>query len=355
MTKTYRVFGLTGALALAACGSSSSPPSTAEAYCQAVLAAEVSRLSRCVAYDVPVSTLEAVFDCQTVGEAEAAGRISYDPSAIAPCLDGLRSLSCNLLWDDGEGAFQTLYTTCMAPLTPRVAEGDPCYSQLGYECASHYCPYASPDACWSGSTCGAPAGLGESCLEVACAPDLACQAGTCVARPAIQVVGRDEPCTAAGVYCADSLYCAAGACVDRKPADAGCSDSVECDAGLYCELTCTAFLHQGDDCTTGRCGSGLWCNADERCAPYPRLGDACSTPRALTAGPRLERSAPCWEGWCDTGEPDPTCKPFLAPGGPCSLAPERAFFECGPGYACYETTVSTSTGYCGRSYCPGID
>ncbi len=366
MKKTIRTALLAGlAGVFAGCNSSGgSGPENAQDFCQQAIRLETAKAEYCDARFYDPYIVQAFIDCTTFQESQDAGRVVFDRAQASACLAALEEMSCVEYMMVDIGSFAGLPAECRAAMAPQVATGDPCYSELGYEC-SGYCEMGSVETCFAGGTCRDYVNLDGDCsADQRCGPGLRCNGSVCEEAPTLAVLGEGGDCSASNTICDDPYHCCrdaaectVGTCVARKTADTGCLTEDECQLGLQCRstggpTTCAALLPEGAECSGGDCAQGLYCNAEYRCARNPRLGEACAEPVS-------EDLVWCEDSWCDSSGDEPTCREFLEPGQPCMWngepeeSQEEIFRSCGPGYFCVPTILGPPYGTCARLYCMG--
>ena len=185
-------------------------------------------------FDLDNPSLEAAVD---------AGKIHYDSSAAANCIDALDSLACDLADQDANAL-----AACDDVLTGTRKIGAAC--AFDAECVTERC--VIPD-----------------CTD-------ACCQGTCEEPRVLPGVG--EPCSS---FCADDLYCG----FDQKchvplPEGAQCNTYEICAEPLYCSYnsrTCRVRPARGEPCD-GTCATeGDVCGSDGHCVQAATGGDPCIT------------------------------------------------------------------------------
>ena len=120
----------------------------------------------------------------------AVGRMRYDGSAAAACLDEMARASCVEFWQGNPSP------SCAEVFVPLVAEGGSCGT--GYDCTTTYCASAT-------QTCARLPGEGESC-------EYPCQLG---------------------------LFCGPGRlCTLQKPDGEACTEAVECVSWICSNNMC---------------------------------------------------------------------------------------------------------------------
>jgi hypothetical protein len=359
MKKTIRTALLAGLAAVfAGCNSSGgSGPENAQDFCQQAIQLETAKAEYCDARFYDPYIVQAFIDCTTFQESQDAGRVAFDRAQASACLAALEEMSCVEYMMVDIGSFAGLPAECRAAMAPRVATGDPCYSQLGYEC-SGYCDMDSGEGCFIGGTCRDYVAFDGDCsADQRCGPGLRCNGSVCEDAPVVAVLGEGGDCSVEYTICDDPYYCCenaaectVGTCVARKTAGADCLQESECLHGLQCRSTggpptCEALLAEGAECTGGDCAQGLYCDAGYHCARHPRLGESCAEPES-------EDLVWCEDSWCDGSGETPTCAAFLEPGAPCMVDSAEEFFRsCGPGLYCVPTFAGPPYGTCGRLYC----
>jgi len=140
-----------------------------------------------------------------------------------------------------------------------------------------------------------------------------------------------------GVECASTLCnvddaTGCGTCAETSPIGGACNTTIDCVGGAFCNDAdmCQAFLQEGDDCSVGACGNGLYCDyaGTSLCTAYADIGESCA-------------NAECGENLsCNEGLADPVCEPPLGEGDVCNPADANS---CGgyvvyTGLACIEGT-----------------
>ena len=144
-----------------------------------------------------VSTNSALFDVlsASIMEGQSKNRLSYDATKMGMCMDALKALTCDV-WQMGL-SMSSQPAVCLAAITPKVAAGGACESDL--ECTTAHCEGA--DSSTTPPTDGACTTLpaaGGSCASVDCADGLHCDGtnNTCVANtPGGQACTSDDQCT----------------------------------------------------------------------------------------------------------------------------------------------------------------
>jgi hypothetical protein len=214
----------------------------------------------------------------------SAGTLTYDGNQAAECYAFFDQLTC-----DGLAAGTPL--ACSEVFQGRVADGGAC--TFDAECgAISECIGAS------GATCGVCTHvpqLGESCAMTPCPEVLFCDdTQVCVSR-----VGAGSACNTTNSACATPASCigattgsTAGTCTVVDTASVACSRLV-CPMGQLCTFdghaascraprtdgTCDPQAFGGSDCSS----STLCDAATMHCAPFPTLGQPCTTACAAPA------------------------------------------------------------------------
>ncbi len=341
---------------LSGCGSdspASTAPASALAMCQGVGTAFVAKVSACGMVGLPLSILEALLalelDCQSFQEAQAAGRVAFDPATAKACLDTINGSTCSALFT--ESGF--LPAPCFNAVAPRVAAGGACYNRLGIECVAGFCDFTATTACTTGGTCVTSATLGQNCTSpMRCAPGLICGATNfCETRPTTIILAAGGNCGALYTACADGLFCDSSVtprlCAARKIVGAACTSSNNCAASLRCDPVtslCATQARVGEACVPARlaCAGEAYCSAANTCVASPGLGEVCT--------PVAGEMVFCQDSWCLPSTPSAVtrrCAPYAAPGAACSTSNQ---LQCGFGYNCNAVGAGPA-GTCGRAYC----
>lgn len=190
------------------------------------------------------------------------GRLSYDGTEAARCRALSASIKCSELL--GEEVM-----SCMiSPFNGLEKEEEPCHYTLKVACMSGlYCEHENS----SSGICRRIPGLDEACT-VKCKTGLLCHRGS---KTCTQPAGLNESCQQ--VACRTDLYCGGGHCVPR---------------GVV-----------GSRCTTGWIGSssctlGLGCARDKTCTPKGDVGQACTSSRTCRWGLSCDMSSNPGKGTC---------------------------------------------------------
>jgi hypothetical protein len=218
----------------------------------------------------------------------SAGRLIYEPSQLAECLDGVREMGCAVLTD-------TYPDACGDLLAGNVPEGGECVASSECE-GPAFC--AGRDAC--PSTCQALLEEGDDCLDPDdCGDDLWCIGGKCApfAQRGDACAGDSGGNCAFGLSCLGSTDTEAGTCETNATVQAGALDEACEPGGVLCEegLSCVfngldAFHCQGPAEAGGACYLGLpgqcppdqYCDVEDdvtiesTCKALPEVGDTCA-------------------------------------------------------------------------------
>jgi hypothetical protein len=266
--------------------------------------------------------LAVVDTCTKIEAAVKAGRIKYDDTQGASCIDAYAKFNCT------DAASASEPAVCEQAIGGTVSAGDTCYADL--DCSdSNFCsglggasgscsgtckaPLASGAACEDGDkcvagytctgtgsskTCGHPAATnpakkGAPCgydaktkVTTVCAPGLSCDL---VSRQCVTTVLQGATCTPGASEC--ELYTACDptttTCKEFPNAGGGCGysdgqDVIGCLGQNYCRLAAKSLV---GTCTTQN-GAGARCVSDGEC-----LSGMCGA-ATTDAGPR-ECTAPC--------------------------------------------------------------
>jgi hypothetical protein len=216
-----------------------------------------------------------VLPCDGVAKEVAEGRMAYDQTKGAACLDQIKVLACDSLIDEA--------VACADALVGRVPSGGACATDglaIFPVCAPGNICHISSNGC--GGVCKPTASPGSSCAyssttgSVTCADGSECQSNTdlCVVDAA-----EGEPCQGptAG-YCRHNLECeggtssTAGTC-RRKRTSGACTSSSDCASSYVCAgqegaKTCRKAKLPGDSCTPGlgECYPLFsWCGSQGTC------------------------------------------------------------------------------------------
>jgi len=337
--------------------------SAVESFFTQVAAAECAAQNAC-----PIGQTEAAYvraACATQASYEVAteaaelaasvdaGRMRFDPSAVAACLAGIPSApySCANSVGLDPFSFPDPLDLCPGVFAGIVADGGPCASQL--DCATGICSNgqnyhsglaATNDLVWEWGlaclgTCQPFFTLGQACGEAippgqVCAAGLWCVSGLCMAPSPPSPLGG--PCSMTCNCCAEG-YCAVnGTCMAYQtqgqpcsPSD-GCLGSICCAPGLQCSGT-------GD---AGVCATAPLPVAGEPCGPY----GSCALPLVCVGYGTLS------DGGLEAG----TCAVPHDVGGSCVPATGEGASSSGclTGLNCVNGTcqVPTSTGACVSDY-----
>ncbi len=257
MTKTRLFIALLFPLTMAACGGGASikiddlDGKVLDAICtQDVACGQFADKASCLAA-LQVSEAQIVADVK-------AGKIKYDGSAAADCLDAISGQSCNLTDQLGAGTPQS----CLDALKGAVADAGACFTDE--ECVS------------------------ANCDTSMCTGGMMCCAGTCAAAPTKIAIGGD--CSASGSRCVDDAFCkqngSAATCTAKVANGQPCTGFSDCVAGSICNLdfttgmgTCGSLPARGETCMA----DGFGCNSSEdycdsttmKCTAKVAPGGAC--------------------------------------------------------------------------------
>jgi len=133
------------------------------------------------------------FFAQTIADAKAKGRVSYDPDQMQICIDAITALSCEA-WSKGF-SLSSQPDVCNAAVVAKVEAGGGCLDDI--ECTSHSCEGEDAPA-QSDGTCAADSPLGKACADSSgCSLGFYCDLGsdTCA------------PLKRAGEHCNNALEC----------------------------------------------------------------------------------------------------------------------------------------------------
>ncbi len=332
------VGGLFVAMALVSCGDSEDgggaysnvsveemPAAIADAYCSLVEECAPQFSSLLFKEEECRTLFTRTFEDESFNSLEAAindGRVLYDSSAAAACINELKSAPCESLLDRSQ-------PSCEAALQGTVARGDEC--SVDAECegdsicvfSDNQCPGTcqgrlaageecnDDDRCQDGlicseatGRCATPAGSGEACgggVEPQCAPGMFCigeddatqEAGTCLEESTLFTSAEGSACSFAdGPLCQEGLSCVV--------------DEIDGTTPIY---RCRPKAASGGTCKFGvpdQCPKGEHCNitlaelflgtTEKNCEPLPKVGEACSPALFSNA---CEAYARCVDGTCE--------------------------------------------------------
>jgi hypothetical protein len=316
-----------------------------------------------------------------INDVTSLNTLAYDASSAGACLDAFAHSACPANGTPDPDAIPDAYrllASCPGAVTALSGLGQVCTGNA--ECTSGlFCKKGSDPSCQG--TCGPPAVLSESCVDVPCADGLACDfTATCVpaqrvgdacniacnyvpgggtwslACPSDQICpgdlwcdpasaqcangrGLGDPCgqfngdagafdapCAVNLWCSRALNAPSGVCVRPGAEGAPCDDEASaCEAGLHCA---NYVPFSGAVPTLGTCigisGAGSSCGQDADCLGglLCILGH-CSN-RVGTGGACF-RDVDCVTGLvCQTQR----CEPLLLPGAACSPRTPCRFARC---------------------------
>jgi hypothetical protein len=145
-----------------------------------------------------------------------------------------------------------------------------------------------------------------------------------------------EPCQISGSFasdCQQGLTCNGSTCVEPcadgptgPGGDVGDSCDEGCKQGLYCDgidFTCRTLPKKGQNCDSGQCEEGLFCESADPNDPTTQL--LCKAPVGM--GEACRGHNQCESGFCPAG----FCEALPGEGDSC-----RGTFVCGPGLDCVE-------------------
>jgi hypothetical protein len=271
-------------------------PMTLSAFCSAFMTANSAILARCLggAASVWATEVPAQYSCASLEAAVAAGRVTYDGSQAASCLDAYPTLSCSDLLV-GPPA-------CTGPLGGTIANAAACFTD-GDCGGADYCSGAAHGTAACQGTCAPLLAAGA-----ACSASEECVSGfTCGGNPSSPTCISDvHPLANKGESCA--------ALPPTMP-------SIQCAPGLSCELhttVCEPTVADGAACTPGQglCETFTYCDPTTMtCKAYAGSGGVCGTT------PAQETMGCLPQTWCKMQSPmDPTgvCSPLGGAQAACS-------------------------------------
>ena len=309
-----------------------------DGFCERLMAVEANFDAVCASDPLSFwssSIFSAALQCPRLKDAVAAGRVSFDDTTAAACMDAVEKALSSADCNDGstDAALQMTSSACAGVLSPKVPAGGACksFNALSFfpECsAGDYCEQGGGAQCVG--SCVPYLAAGDACDALnsgvaRCGPGLSCANQHCAA-----LAGQNEACGGPDARACDgALYCdgataaQAGSC---KPAKSGgaCQSSNECGFTLHCDASgnCTPRKGPGATCTAGahECGLLNYCNAGKCAAAAPGIGEPCG----LIEG----ENAACGAGFCDTGPfaTSGACRARKLPGEACTGTP--ALGEC---------------------------
>jgi hypothetical protein len=308
---------------------------TPDAYESAVVTALCQHYARCGAISASqVANCESLSAAQIMSsnqayspdQALAAGRISYDGTGAAACVDSFSSAGCDIKSLDTLGESGV----CVGFVRGLVATGGSCKGSG--ECQNGYCDQGVGSISGCPGTCKAFAATGGDCSAAQCAATDYCSSNVCTRYGA-----AGAPCSDL-IPCASTLVCQAGTC--QKPGGAGAACSMTfisdtCAAGLFCDrtsLTCKARLSAGSTCNSNsECNDGLLCAGTCRavadiggsCANAVCAGDAVCDPASQKCMLKGVLGADCGMSFCQIGlycNAAQKCAQRVAFGGKCDVS-----------------------------------
>lgn len=342
---------------------------------------------------------------QLFGDAELIdavmkGRLDFDATAGAGCLDAYRADACGEDADPAacDGVFTGLVgdaqncqysDECSNPDSACQPIMGTCFGACGPDlCGSVQC--GANEFCDTSDTCVALENVGETCDLGGCVDGATCNydatamSGTCVADGSVAAGGycwlssvciadhfcdfSDDTCQPykqAGESCdfgdcVDPLVCNVdfdtnmGTCITEGSVAQGqkCVDSTVCMDGLYCDIdtdTCeTADKPEGADCTfSTECAGELVCN-------FLTDSGTCAQPKSVAAGGPCGVDEVCMDGLsCDYFGTE-TCRGLGAAGDGCNDGSVSFFpVACQPGLACLTIDPNSGEGTCGALVAAG--
>jgi hypothetical protein len=228
-------------------------------------------------------------------EAVKSGRLKYDATLAAKCLEDGNALGCTL-----DQYLIEFPRKCAPVFTANVAVGGACKADI--ECIGGYCNMGA-----GVSTDGCP--------------------GTCAAYTA-----TGATCDSNDPHCAptDSCNSTSKKCVTRAASGAACGGSnPSCQTGLFCRGYVAA--------------SGTTPETPGTCGGPGKVGDACAM--------GFFGNTNCTPGlWCDDTGASPVCREHIAAGAEC----KSYYWACADGTDCIGLTLDSSTGevttpgHCGK-------
>jgi hypothetical protein len=329
-----------------------SEPATASAFCERMTEIDTAAAMQC--YGGTAADWSSFFAsamCDTLDQAVANHRVTYDRSKATACLDEMvRPFACSSSkWPDGASCVKSV-------LVPAAAVGDPC--DTAYVCPADSACWYSPgvfDSC-SVQTCQPVAVPGATC-DSWCSTELTCVANHCVANLKLgdRCGGADQALCANGLYCA--LSSPTPTC-QRRVDGGSCQHDYECFDYQYCDSTHHGHAPGGvgADCSSGPsvCGTFTACDpATHLCVAASHVGQLC--------GNIVGVPAECFGGICQMDAHqiyhcvspaadeaacanDYECSSGFCSNGKCAAAPPN------DGDACTDDWMCTS-GFCGAGVC----
>ena len=273
---------------------------------ETILAKFFQRETECFKWSSRLPAYLGISDrADSLGAAEAAGRLTYVRSQADVCAAAVSSATCAELDD---------LTACDSMVAGRVANGQPCYADE--ECANGHCTsytLSCPGTCTAfrsaGDVCGEDedCGPGKQCIF----DGLSSSRCTVVETPGAQgaACAVTSPECQPGLYCQYDPVARTSSCVPRKGLDGSCSADATCDAALACNVflhTCQERAGLGESCSTAVCGMLLTCSfsfadGSSKCAEiFPIVGESCSQNRNCLAS-YCDVSLMCAEGTVPAG------------------------------------------------------
>lgn len=209
-----------------------------------------------------------------------AGTMEFNPLKLDKCTNRIEALGCMALENE-------YIPECEEVLKGKMPIGKPC--TFDDECESDaYCQYTNPcPAQGTKGTCVIRDIAGGPCRDdKECRTGLQCFAGKCETK-----LPKGQPCTANGVSCQAGLLCGADAgsgrtCVDvatvfSQPLGASCDllNGTWCAPGSYCAVTSVALASAVQTCVAQSSSGGIcnfsvadMCPPEEYCAGTAIVG-----------------------------------------------------------------------------------
>lgn len=244
--------------------------------------------------------------------AVSAGKLAYDGVKAQQCFDAIAAVSC----DATDMSERVEPAACKQIFTGKVQQGAAC--AFDDECASGVCLIPGcNNACCPGQ-CGPaepPAQIGASCANVMCVDNAYCDlTQTCRALVAQGGACMDSSWCNFGLGCTGTTGGGMGTCNPLPATGAPCPDQQCASIGDVCnaQQMCAVDGLPGAPCIgSGECSPFYQCDATNHCAPYPTLGQACTTVCSD-------------DSWCMNG----TCTAPLANGMTCATQDQCASDFC---------------------------
>jgi hypothetical protein len=199
-----------------------------------------------------------------------------------------------------EGSYTALFDVCYPLVAGTLPEGAPCAATT--QCSSGWCDISDASRC---GVCATLPAVGEPCPEGRCAFSAICSEGTCTE---LTFVDDGEPCDPPTANCNFRAWCSDGVCVALASEGEAC-ESGRCRSGLDCDATSGVCVRGPAPATVGQAcgfdadtGDFVVCNATAYCADDVCVAKVADGGSCVGASECL-LGAQCIEGICQIGFP----------------------------------------------------